>query len=207
MRGRRRSTRSSTGGHPTPGRLRRFDASIDRGVGRLRGRRTLDRTVYAVSEAANHSVLWHGINLVDAVVGGPTRRRRALRRSVILGVEQALVNGVLKSIFRRERPEPLAGVTHRLRTPRTTSFPSGHASAGACAATLLTQDLGRAPVWWTTAGVVSASRVYVGVHHASDVLGGLVIGRLLARTAERIWPPIPDPGTCSQIGPTTDRRH
>lgn len=172
------------------GPLGRFDDLIDTSVSRLRGRRTLDRTFYVLSETANHSLLWHGINLVDATIGGPLHRRRALRRSVILGVEQALVNGVIKNIFRRDRPLPPEHAPHRLRTPRTTSFPSGHASAGACAATLLSQDLGAAPVWWTTAGIVSASRVYVGVHHASDVLGGLLLGRLLARAADKIWPAV-----------------
>lgn len=189
-----------------PRPVRRFDEWIEGSVAPFRGRRSLDRSFYALSEAANHSILWHGINLVDAAVGGPLHRRRALRRSVILGIEQTLVNGVVKTLFRRDRPEPLEHSPHRLRTPRTSSFPSGHASAGACAATLLSRDMGAAPLWWTTAGVVSASRVYVGVHHPSDVLGGLVIGRLLARIAERFWPtpeaPHPQPPTGTAGAPS-----
>ena len=35
--------------------------------GAARTGRGLDRAVYLLSEAANHSMLWHGINLVDAV--------------------------------------------------------------------------------------------------------------------------------------------
>lgn len=186
--------------------VRRFDEWVEGSVAPLRGQRFFDRSFYALSEAANHSILWHGINLVDATVGGPLHRRRALRRSVILGIEQTLVNGIIKSIFRRDRPQPLEHSPHRLRTPRTSSFPSGHASAGACAATLLSHDLGVAPVWWTTTGVVSASRVHVGVHHPSDVLGGLVIGRLLARVAERLWPApedsVPEPHTATTKGPS-----
>lgn len=168
----------------------RFDSSVDAAVDRIRGRGSLDRIFFTLSESANHSMLWHGINAVDAVVAGPVGRRRALRRSVILGVEQALVNGLVKSLFRRARPVTDVTPPHRLRTPRTTSFPSGHASAGACAATLLSEDLGSAPVWWVAAGAVSISRVYVGVHHASDVIGGLVLGRLLAGAAHVLWPPV-----------------
>lgn len=187
------SRRGRTGSGAAPGRrildtVNRFDRVIDTTVGRYRGRGGLERPLYVLSEAANHSILWHGINLADAVVGGPVHRRQALRRSTILVVEQALVNGVVKSVFRRGRPESTTTHQYRLRTPRTTSFPSGHASAGACAATLLSEDLGVAPVWWTTAGVVSASRIYVGVHHASDIIGGLVVGRVLALCAQRVWP-------------------
>ena len=156
---------------------------------RLRGHAPVDRTLYVLSEAANHSVLWHGINLVDALLPGPDRARRALRRSVIIATEQALVNGPVKMVVKRKRPTALASHPYRLRSPRTSSFPSGHASAGACAATLLSEDLGAAPVWWTLAALVAWSRVHVGVHHASDVVGGVAVGRTLARVAGRLWPP------------------
>ena len=46
------------------------------------------------------------------------------------GVEQAVVNGPIKLVFRRQRPSPLDDHPHDLRAPHTSSFPSGHASAG-----------------------------------------------------------------------------
>lgn len=153
---------------------------------RMRGT-AADRCMYALSEVANHSVLWHSINLVDAVVGGPQHRRRAIRRSVIIATEQAVVNGPVKMVVKRKRPTALPTHPYRLRNPRTSSFPSGHASAGACAATLLTKDLGAGPVWWSLAALVAWSRVHVGVHHASDVVGGMALGRTLAGVAGRLW--------------------
>ena len=164
-----------------------LDGAAARAAQRARGR-GFDRAVYLLSEVANHSMLWHGINLADAVVGGPTHRRRALRRSVIVAVEQAVVNGPVKSLVARERPDAHDDHPHSLRAPRTSSFPSGHASAAACSATLLSRDLGAAPVWWALAGAVSWTRVHVGVHHASDVAGGLALGTLLARVAAAVWP-------------------
>ena len=180
----------------------RLDAAGLRAASALRGNASLDRAVYALSELANHSVLWHGINAVDALTGDPARRRRALRRSVVLGLEQAVVNGPLKSSVRRDRPEVRDDHPHRLRTPATSSFPSGHASAGACAATLLSRDLGRAPLWWGLATLVAWTRVHVGVHHASDVAAGAVVGATLAAFAGRIWPP---PARSGGSDPTSHR--
>lgn len=173
----------------------RFDAAIDSAAAWGRGRRSTDRVLYALSQAANHSVLWHGINLADAALGGaalgPEHRRRAVRRSVVLAVEQTVVNGPVKSLFRRGRPGAVTDHPHQLRTPQTSSFPSGHASAGACAATLLSRDLGVAPLWWTLAAAVAWSRVHVGVHHGSDLIGGIVVGSALGHLGGLVWPPAP----------------
>lgn len=173
--------------------VRGFDAAGEHLAARYRGHPTVDRAMYALSQAGNHSLIWHSINAVDALVGGEAGRKRALRRSLILGCEQAVVNGPLKSVFRRGRPGHVTDHPHDLRKPRTSSFPSGHASAGACAATLLSADLGWAPVWFTLAGAVAWSRVHVGAHHPSDVAAGFVAGRSFSRLAGALWPR-PRPG-------------
>jgi undecaprenyl-diphosphatase len=108
---------------------------------------------------------------------------------VVLGAEQALVNGVVKTAFRRVRPDHVEDHPHDLRTPMTSSFPSGHASAGACAAVLLSHDLGAPVLWWALASAVAWSRIHVGAHHTSDVIGGAVLGAALATVAGRAWPP------------------
>ncbi|MFV0315387.1 MAG: phosphatase PAP2 family protein [Microthrixaceae bacterium] len=178
---------------PTP--LERFDMRVERALAASRGRPVIDRVAYTLSEAANHSILWHSINALDAaggvIAGKPARARRALRRSVVLGVEQALVNGPLKALMARQRPEPLDTHPHRLRSPLTSSFPSGHATAGACAAVLGSADTGHRWAWWSLAALVGWSRVHVGLHHPSDVLGGWLAGAGLARTAQGLWPPPP----------------
>lgn len=178
---------------PVPEVVRRFDRTTERWASLLRRRPPVDRAAYALSELGNHSTIWHSINAADAVFGpaisgDPGRRRRAIRRSVIQGIEQAIVNGPTKMLFRRERPAPLDDHPHDLRTPRTSSFPSGHASAGGCAATLLSRDIGYGPAWFLLAGAIGWSRVHVGVHHPSDVAGGMLIGIGLASVAEQVWP-------------------
>lgn len=191
----------TTSPKPTGGlahRLAEGDARLDHMVGRLRGRPVVDRIAYGISEAANHSALWHGINLIDTLVGvaqhDQPRRRQALRRSVVQGIEQGIVNGPVKAVVKRKRPTHDLAHPHQLRVPVTSSFPSGHASAGACAAELLTADLGHRRVWWILAILVGWSRVHVGVHHPSDVLAGWVIGATSAHTARRLWAP-PDVDT------------
>lgn len=170
----------------------RTDARLAATITRARGNRLLDGLAYGLSEAANHSLLWHGINLVDLSIsaskGDLPRCRRALRRSVVQGVEQALVNGPVKALVRRQRPAVQLAHPHRLRVPITSSFPSGHATAGACAAELLSVDLGHRGAWWALAAIVGWSRVHVGVHHPSDVLAGWLIGTGAARASRMVWP-------------------
>jgi undecaprenyl-diphosphatase len=70
----------------------------------------------------------------------------------------------------------------------TSSFPSGHASAAAFNAVLLTGWDGRrsAPLWWGLALVVATSRAYVRIHHSSDVAAGLATGAVLGLAARQL---------------------
>jgi undecaprenyl-diphosphatase len=76
---------------------------------------------------------------------------------------------------------------HYLRTPRSTSFPSGHASSAFTAAGILSEDDDLKPLYYAIAVVVASSRVYVKIHHASDVIAGAALGVVLARIARRLW--------------------
>jgi undecaprenyl-diphosphatase len=93
----------------------------------------------------------------------------------------------LKALFDRERP-PLryAEPDPLVRTPHDGSFPSGHAATSFAAATILSFAFPRlTPYLFVLAAAVAWSRVYVGVHYPLDVLGGAVLGALVA-TALRL---------------------
>jgi undecaprenyl-diphosphatase len=76
-----------------------------------------------------------------------------------------------------------------LRVPRTSSFPSGHASSAFMAATLLAdRDPHLRAVYFGLAALVATSRVHVRIHHASDVAAGTVLGLALGQIAKRAWP-------------------
>lgn len=166
-----------------------FDEAIDQSVDRIRGHRGLDRLMYGASELGNWSLIWH---LVGSGRGLLPRRdpMSAVRVSAILGMESLLVNGAIKSLFRRHRPvwEEDRPRPHRVRTPHTSSFPSGHASSAFTAAGILSQGDPLWPLYYGIAAVVSSSRAYVKVHHASDVLAGAALGIGLAGLARRVWP-------------------
>lgn len=164
-------------------RIEVFDARVDEWMDGQRSP-ARDRLFYGLSAAADHGMLWHAIGVGRAVA----RRdpREALRFSAALGAESALTNGVIKSLFRRVRPqehfehdEPLP---YGMRRPITSSFPSGHAAtAFMCAGVLASRKT--ALGWFALAGLVASSRVYVRMHHASDVVAGAALGLALAPVA------------------------
>jgi membrane-associated phospholipid phosphatase len=165
-----------------------FDASAERGFERhLRGRPAADRVFFTASTLGDFSLLWHLIGAARAV-SSPAFRPAARRLAVALAIESLVVNWGVKSLFRRARPSWDEPRPHRLRRPRTSSFPSGHATSGFLAATLLSEG-SRAPLgWYAVASVVAASRVHVRIHHASDVVAGAAMGVAAGRVVRRRWP-------------------
>jgi undecaprenyl-diphosphatase len=153
-------------------RVAAFDAAVDRGFEQFRTP-AVDKIAYPLSSSADHSLLWHTCGVARAVVRRDSFAHAA-RFSLAMGVESALTNGPVKSLFRRVRPREYAELAfhHGLRRPLTSSFPSGHATAAFCAATLM----GGGPGWYAAATAVAATRVYVRLHHASDVVAGAAFG-------------------------------
>ena len=166
--------------------IERFDAAVEELFDMIRGRPLVDRVMYSLTEVADFSILWHLLGVAEGL-----RRddgfERALRVSATLGVESVLVNGGVKSLFRRVRPVPQFERPHYLRIPRTSSFPSGHASSAFVAAALLSDGSRLKPAYYALATMVAASRIHVRIHHGSDVLGGIVVGVGLGALAKRVW--------------------
>lgn len=176
---------------PTPRQLaapiRRFDTTLERMFDAVRGKPLVDRVFYTASELGNHSLIWHLLATAQGV-----RRDGDLAGTVrlvtIMGLESAIVNGPVKSMFRRQRPVHDGPRPFQLRQPRTSSFPSGHASAAAVFAVVAGEDDPLAPVYAVLATLVGASRVHVRIHHPSDVVGGAAVGVALGIALRAWWP-------------------
>jgi len=167
--------------------VRRFDRAVDEAFDRLRGNPVADRTFYTLSELGDFGLIWM---LIGAARGlrGDDEAEEFLRLAVTMAAESVVVNGVIKGMFRRERPTVEVERPHRLRIPVTSSFPSGHASSAMTAALLLGQGRRTAPLYFGLGLAVAASRVYVRIHHASDVVAGLGVGLTIGKVATRLWP-------------------
>lgn len=173
-----------------------FDSVADDLIARhLRGRRPLDALMYAASALGDHGVLWMLLAGAQAARRRDREWRRPLLRALIgLGVESAVVNGPVKWMFRRSRPVHEGPRPMYLRTPRSSSFPSGHASAAFFGAALLRDDDPIWPLYYAVAVVVATSRLHVRIHHASDVIAGAALGAALGELT-RVLVPLDPPAS------------
>jgi undecaprenyl-diphosphatase len=169
-----------------------FDERVDDFFERsLRRRGPVDRAFYTASSLGDHGLLWMGIAGLQAVRHRDGAWPRPLVRALGgLAIESLVVNGPVKWLFRRERPVQVTPRPLHLRQPRTSSFPSGHASAAFFGAALLRDGDPWWPAYYVVAVVVAASRVHVRIHHASDIVGGIVVGTVLGELT-RLAIPVP----------------
>ena len=174
------------------GAVDRFDRRADAAFDCLRGRQAVDKLFYAATDLGDFSLVWL---ILGALRGLRSERdwHAAVRLGLAMGAESVLVNALIKSVFRRRRPAWNPDHPLRARRPRTSSFPSGHSTSAFSAAVLLSEDDALWPLYFTVAAVVASSRVYVKMHHASDVAAGAALGVGLGLIGRRLVPLPPAP--------------
>ena len=157
-----------------------IDARADGLYQPLRNISVLNFVMVAASTLGDWSLIWHLTGLIRGAI--TAQFREIVLLSVLLGIESLIVNQGIKRLFRRNRPTEHGAEGLRVRKPRTSSFPSGHASAAGFSAVMLTSMTGG---WWVALWValaitVSTSRFHVRIHHATDVVAGTIVGIALA---------------------------
>jgi undecaprenyl-diphosphatase len=141
---------------------------------------TLDVVAQAVSRFGSEGVLAFLVLLVAWF--GRQRQWGAAVSLVLVVVGAQLLNDVLKELFHRTRPAPVAGIL----TAQQFSFPSGHAMVSAAFYSFIAYVTWRTSrSWKRTAWValllvlvllIGVSRLYLAAHYFSDVVAGYVAG-------------------------------
>jgi len=135
-----------------------------------------------LSRIGSDGLVWIAIAIALALARRRPEIALLVAAAAWLGIGES---SLLKAVIPRERPHdhPLVAPLH------THSFPSGHAASSFAAATVLSRFEPRLRLWFNAlAAAIAFSRVYVGVHWPSDVIGGALLGvatALLLLAADR----------------------
>jgi undecaprenyl-diphosphatase len=136
-----------------------------------------------------------GVWLWLIIKGGAKGRTVALMVIPVLFVSDKLSSSLIKEWISRPRPcheigglPVVPGIRMLVDCGPGKSFPSSHAVNNFAVATLFSQYYPRLKYWlFGWAALVAVSRPAVGVHYPSDILGGAVIGSLVALALVAAW--------------------
>jgi undecaprenyl-diphosphatase len=163
------------------GYLQNLDIALFRFVNGSLQNSVLDFVMPLITNLNRHTsvLIAVGLLLILLFVKGGRNGKYAVI-VLIFGIlfSDQLNSSVAKFILARPRPcHTLAYVHLLVGCGSGYSFPSSHAVNTFCGAVILAFFFPKAGKWlYTFAVIVAFSRVYVGVHYPSDVVGGAVIG-------------------------------
>lgn len=134
-----------------------------------------------VTTLGNAGMIWIVLS-VGLLIPKKTRRVGVLAL-VSLSFSALIDNVILKNVVARTRPyDVIEGLTSLVGSQKDYSFPSGHTGSAFAAAVVMFRGLPKKygiPIL-VFACLMGLSRLYVGVHYPSDVLGGVLIGTGIA---------------------------
>ena len=119
-------------------KLHAFDLKVDRLLEPTRNFKPTILLFTTATALGDFGILWHIVGIVRAVADS-SRVKQALILSALMGIESLILNQGIKPFFKRKRPTVKGDTRFKIRTPRTSSFPSGHASSAFFAAVVLTR--------------------------------------------------------------------
>lgn len=112
--------------------------------------------------------------------------RKGNHRKMVIEAAVSLCIGlafswILGHLFYRDRPFVAHAVLQLIDHPVNASFPSDHALGAFVIATSIGIYRRKEGIlWWILAALIAISRVWAGVHYPTDIIGGAIIGILVA---------------------------
>lgn len=147
---------------------------------------TLDEAFRKVSLVGDHSLIWLGIAGATALFGGRRGRRAAFDGVASIAITSVVVNGALKPLLPRDRPDRELHqviVARHVPLPASTSFPSGHSASAFAFANGVSGEMPELAVpLRLAAAAVAWSRIHTGVHYPGDVVTGSLVGGAVGET-------------------------
>jgi undecaprenyl-diphosphatase len=138
----------------------------------------LDKFFSIITNVNNWYIAYVILLSISFVKGGAKGKLAVLGIILLIVVTDQMGYRILKEFFARPRPcNALTDVLTPLGCTGSFSFPSNHALNNFAAAIFFYRLFPKLKwVLFVTASLIAISRVYLGLHYPSDILGGAVIG-------------------------------
>jgi undecaprenyl-diphosphatase len=141
----------------------------------------LDKFFSFITSVNNWYLAYVILLLISFIKGGRTGKIVAIGVLILITFTDQLSAHILKDLVHRLRPcMVLPDAITPIGCTGTFSFPSNHAINNFAAATFIYRFFPKLK-WalFITAVLIAVSRIYLGLHYPSDVLGGAVLGTII----------------------------
>jgi membrane-associated phospholipid phosphatase len=136
-----------------------------------------DRVIAAATDLGSV----YGVAGVAAALAATGRRDAALDVAAAGAIAWSAAQAA-KPLLQRQRPYELVSAPRLVAVPAGSSWPSGHAAVVSAMAAVLSRrtSTSAARGLWAGVAAIGVSRLYVGVHHLTDVTAGVGVGLVSA---------------------------